>query len=130
VERRKIGTSDLWIAGKALAANDGASMGRKVVRLNESSLRRVVRGLLKEVELEDLQVSLFHRGKQAYELHVECEGSGWHVKGVFGSPEEAERMGRRYLRGGLSWPGSAGPDAAIGYRVMNLAGDLISEEEI
>ncbi len=105
-------------------------MSKKVVRLNESSLRKMVRGLLKEVELEDLRVSFFHRGKQGYELHVECEESGWHLKGIFGSPEEAERMGRRYLKGGLSWPSSIGPDAAIKYKVMNLAGDLISEEEI
>lgn len=107
-------------------------MGRKqrVVRLDEQALRGVVRSLLREVELEDVEVSLFHRGRQAYELYVECEGSGWHMKGVFSSPEEAERMGRRYLRGGLSWPGSTGSDAAIGYCVKNLIGDVIVEEEM
>jgi hypothetical protein len=107
-------------------------MGRKqrVVRLDEQALRGVVRKLLREAELEDVEVSLFHRGRQAYELYVECEGSGWHMKGTFGSPEEAERMGRRYLRGGLSWPGSIGPDAAVGYRVMNLIGDVVAEAEI
>jgi hypothetical protein len=107
----------------------GDGMGRKqrVVRLDEQALRGVVRRLLREAELGDVEVSLFHRGKQAYELHVECEGSGWHMKGTFGSPEEAERMGRRWLQGGLSWPGSIGPDAAVGYRVSNLAGDVVAE---
>jgi len=106
-------------------------MSRKgrVVRLDERALRGVVRKLLREAELEDIGVSLFHRGKQAYELHVECEGSGWHMKGIFGSLEEADRMGRRYLRGGLSWPGSGGVDAAVGYCVKNLIGDVLVEVE-
>jgi hypothetical protein len=102
-------------------------MGKRL-RLRTSDLMETVSRLLGEARLGDVEVSLFHRGKQAYELHVECEGSGWHAKGVFGSPEEAERMGRRYLKGGLSWPGSAGTDAAVAYRVLNLAGDLIAEE--
>lgn len=107
-------------------------MGRKqrVVRLNERALRGVVRSLLREASLKDVEVALFHRGKQAYELHVKCEDSGWHMKGTFSSPEEAEGMGRRYLQGGLSWSGSTGPDAAVGYCVKNLIGDVMAEGEI
>jgi hypothetical protein len=107
----------------------GDEMGKRL-RLRSNDLMETVVRLLREAELEDVNVSLFHRGKQAYELHVECEGSGWHMKGVFGSPEEAERMGKRYLKGGLSWPSSTGTDAAVGYKVLNLAGDLVSDKKI
>jgi hypothetical protein len=39
-------------------------------------------------------------------------------------------MGKHCLKGGLSWPSSTGPDAAVAYKVLNLAGDLVFEEKI